>query len=60
MGFKIRAAQLEKVPYMIIAGDKDIENGTISVRSRKDGEQGAMTLDAFIENIMEEIETKAL
>ena len=60
IGFKIRAAQLEKVPYMIIAGDKDIENGTISVRSRKDGEQGAMTLDAFIENIMEEIETKAL
>ena len=60
MGFKIRAAQLEKVPYMIIAGDKDIENGTISVRSRKDGEQGAMTLDEFVENIMEEIETKAL
>ena len=59
-GFKIRAAQLEKVPYMIIAGDKDIENGTISVRSRKDGELGAMTLDKFIENIMEEIETKAL
>lgn len=60
MGFKIRAAQLEKVPYMIIAGDKDIENGTISVRSRKDGEQGAMTLDAFVESIMEEIEAKAL
>ena len=60
MGFKIRAAQLEKVPYMIIAGDKDIENGTISVRSRKDGEQGAVTLDEFVENIMEEIETKVL
>ncbi len=60
MGFKIRAAQLEKVPYMVIAGDKDIENGTISVRSRKDGEQGAVTLDEFIKNIMEEIETKAL
>lgn len=60
MGFKIRAAQLEKVPYMIIAGDKDIENGTISVRSRKDGEQGAMTLDEFVENIIEEIETKVL
>lgn len=60
MGFKIRAAQLEKIPYMVIAGDKDIENGTISVRSRKDGEQGAVTLDEFIKNIMEEIETKAL
>lgn len=60
MGFKIRAAQLEKIPYMVIAGDKDIENGTISVRSRKDGEQGAVTIDEFIKNIMEEIETKAL
>lgn len=60
IGFKIRAAQLEKVPYMIIAGDKDIENGTISVRARKDGEQGAMSVDDFIAKIKEEIETKAL
>jgi len=59
-GFKIRAAQLEKVPYMIIAGDKDIENGTVSVRSRKNGEQGAVTLDEFIENITKEIASKAL
>lgn len=58
IGFKIRAAQLEKVPYMIIAGDKDIENGTISVRSRKDGEQGAMTVDEFIAKITEEVENK--
>lgn len=58
IGFKIRSAQLEKVPYMIIAGDKDIENGTISVRSRKDGEQGAMSVDEFIAKITEEVENK--
>lgn len=60
IGFKIRAAQLEKVPYMLVAGDKDIENGTVSVRSRKDGEQGACRLDEFIENIKKEINSKAL
>lgn len=59
-GFKIRAAQLEKVPYMIIAGDKDIENNQISVRSRKDGELGAMSLDDFVAKILEEVETKAI
>lgn len=60
IGFKIRAAQLEKVPYMLIAGDKDIENGTVSVRSRKDGEQGAESIDAFLAKILEEIKAKAL
>lgn len=60
IGFKIRAAQLEKVPYMLVAGDKDIENGTVSVRSRKGGEQGACRLDEFIENIKKEINSKAL
>lgn len=60
IGFKIRSAQLEKVPYMILAGDKDIENNTISVRSRKQGDEGAATLDEFLARIMEEIETKAL
>ena len=60
IGFKIRAAQLEKVPYMLIAGDKDIENGTVSVRSRKDGEQGAEDIDTFLAKILEEIKAKAL
>ncbi len=59
IGYKIREAQLEKVPYMILMGDKDIENGTISVRSRKDGDIGAMSLEDFIGKAMEEIETKA-
>lgn len=60
IGFKIRSAQLEKVPYMLVAGDKDIENDTVSVRSRKDGEQGACSLDDFIEKIEKEIESRAL
>ena len=60
IGFKIRSAQLEKVPYMLVAGDKDIENNTVSVRSRKDGEQGACSLDDFIEKIEKEIRSRAL
>lgn len=60
IGFKIRSAQLEKVPYMLLAGDKDIENGTISVRSRKNGDEGATTTDKFLERILEEIDSKAL
>lgn len=60
IGFKIRAAQLEKVPYMLIAGDKDVEGNTVSVRSRRDGEQGACSVDDFIEKIEKEIESKAL
>ena len=60
IGFKIRSAQLEKVPYMLLAGDKDIENGTISVRSRKNGDEGPATANEFLARIIEEIETKAL
>lgn len=59
IGFKIRSAQLEKVPYMILVGDKDIEAGTISVRSRKNGDEGATTLDEFISRITVEIASKA-
>ena len=60
IGYKIREAQLEKVPYMIIVGDKDIEAGTISVRHRKDGDLGAMKLDEFLALALEEIDTKAI
>lgn len=59
IGFKIRSAQMEKVPYMLVAGDKDIEAGTVSVRSRKDGDEGASSLEDFIARITEEIATKA-
>ena len=59
IGFKIRSAQMEKVPYMLVAGDKDIEAGTVSVRSRKDGDEGASCLEDFIARITQEIATKA-
>lgn len=59
-GFKIRAAQMEKVPYMIIVGDKDIEAGTVSVRSRKNGDEGATTVDEFVARIEKEIAEKSL
>ena len=60
IGYKIREAQLEKVPYMFIIGDKDIEAQTVSVRHRKEGDLGAMKLEEFIEKAVEEIETKAI
>lgn len=60
IGFKIRSAQMEKIPYMLVAGDKDIENGTVSVRSRKEGEQGAMSVDEFADMLEKEIKSKAL
>ncbi len=60
VGYKIREAQLEKVPYMIILGDKDIENNTVSVRARKAGDLGAMTLEEYIARATEEIESKVI
>jgi threonyl-tRNA synthetase len=48
LGKKIRESQMQKVPYMLILGDRDIENGTVGVRSREDGDLGAMTLDELI------------
>ena len=60
IGYKIREAQLEKVPYMIILGDKDIEGNTVSIRARKAGDLGAMTLEDFVARAMEEIETKVI
>lgn len=60
IGYKIREAQLEKVPYMLVAGDKDIENNAISVRSRKEGDQGSMSVEEFISKIKDEIDTKQI
>ena len=60
IGFKIREAQLQKVPYMILVGDKDIENNTVSVRDRKEGDLGAMSLSDFIAKAVEEIESKII
>ena len=60
IGYKIREAQLEKVPYMVIVGDKEAESGTISVRSRKDGDIGSMSAGDFLAKAQEEIKTKAV
>lgn len=60
IGYKIREAQLEKVPYMFIVGDKDIEAQTVSVRHRKNGDLGAMKLEEFIAKATEEIDSKTI
>ena len=57
-GYKIRQAQLEKVPYMLVLGEKEAAEGAITVRSRDKGDLGAAGLDAFIEDIKKMIETK--
>ena len=56
IGYKIREAQLEKVPYMLIVGDKEIESKSVGVRSRKDGDIGAMKTEEFINKIKAEVE----
>ncbi len=58
IGYKIREAQLEKIPYMLVIGQKEIEEGTVSVRSRKNVNMGTMPLDEFISMALEEINTK--
>lgn len=58
IGYKIREAQLQKVPYMIIIGDKEMKEGTISVRGRKNGDLGSMNLDDFVFKIKAEVERK--
>ncbi len=57
--YKIRAAQLEKIPYMLVIGDKEVEEGTVSVRTRDGKNLGAMKLDDFTAKAVEEIATKA-
>ena len=59
IGYKIREAQMQKVPYMLVIGDKEIENGSVGVRSRKDGDIGQMNQDEFIEKVKHEVETFA-
>ncbi len=60
IGYKIREAQLEKVPYMFVVGDKDIENNAVSVRHRKEGDLGSMTLADFIAMAVKEIDSKEI
>ncbi|MBS7307551.1 MAG: threonine--tRNA ligase [Eubacteriales bacterium] len=58
IGFKIREAQMQKIPYMLIVGDKEVENGVVAVRARKDGDLGTMTLEQFESRILNEISTR--
>ena len=58
IGYKIREAQLEKVPYMLVIGDKELESGAVAVRSRREGDLGAMELDAFVARISDEIKNR--
>ena len=59
MGYKIRQAQMEKIPYMLVIGDKEAEANVVSVRHRKAGDLGTMTLEAFIGKALGEIATKS-
>ena len=58
IGYKIREARLQKIPYMLVVGAKEEEEGTVSVRSRFQGDEGAKTLDAFITDILVEIKNR--
>ena len=60
MGYKIREAQMEKIPYMLVLGEKEVESGTVSVRSRKGGDLGAMPVADFIAMAEQQIADKAL
>ena len=59
LGYKIREAQMQKIPYMLVVGDRDLENGTVSVRTRTGADLGAMTMDQFLAKCLMEIATKA-
>ena len=58
IGLKIREAQLQKVPYMLVIGDREVDNGTVAFRSRKGGDQGPRAVDALIEALAEEVRLK--
>jgi len=59
LGYKIREAQMQKTPYMLVVGDRDMENGTVSVRTRSGEDLGAMSLEAFLVKCQKEIADKA-
>ena len=60
MGYKIREAQMMKIPYMLVVGDKEAESGLVSVRSRQGGDLGAMEVASFLQKAQEEIDSRAL
>lgn len=60
IGYKIREAQMQKIPYMIVIGDKEIESNTLAVRHRKDGDLGAMSFDDLVKKFKDEVENKTI
>lgn len=60
IGYKIREAQMDKIPYMLVIGDREAQSGAVSVRSRSGGDLGVMPLDEFVARAKEEVETKAI
>ena len=58
IGYKIREAQMQKIPYSLIVGEKEVENRLVSIRKRDEGDLGQMGIEAFLENLQEEIEEK--
>ena len=59
IGYKIREAQLEKIPYMLVIGDEEMANGTVSIRSRKEANMGSLAMAEFMDKIIVERDTKA-
>ena len=59
IGFKVREAQMQKIPYMLVLGDKEVEQNVVAVRSRKEGDLGTMSADDILAKLVEEVETKA-
>ena len=61
VGYKVREARLQRIPYMLTIGDSEVENNTVSVRARgENGDLGTMDVDAMIAKFVEEIETKKI
>ena len=58
-GYKIREAQLQKIPYMLIVGEKEVEANTVSIRSREEGDIGAKSVEDFTTEILKKIEEKS-
>ena len=60
IGFKIREAQLDKIPYMLVVGEKEQSAGTVAVRSRSEGDQGVVSVAELVERLQKEVREKRL
>jgi threonyl-tRNA synthetase len=60
VGFKIREAEMQKIPYMLIIGDREVENRQVSVRHKSEGDLGALSIDVLIDRLVNEIDQKVI